>query len=84
MKKPCKECNGTGDGDGKFNHCTVCNGYGSFDWLQEIFGHKGVYVKPGVYMAKEDSEFNVTVPTGGVTIIFPDGIRNEDGEVEFW
>jgi DnaJ-class molecular chaperone len=58
----CNKCSGGGSYPQKFlekedpayNHCPKCNGKGTLDWIENIMGVQGTYIKPGVYVREVD------------------------------
>ncbi len=51
-------------GDGDFN-CSKCKGKRAIDWIENIVGIKGTYIKPGVYVREIDLSEVIPVTQSG-------------------
>ena len=55
----CNKCDGVGEVIPRDSHfgtdvCPKCKGKGSLDWIENIMGLKGTYIKAGVYTQEVD------------------------------
>jgi DnaJ-class molecular chaperone len=55
----CPKCLGVGEvipkqGHFGLNVCPKCKGKGNLDWIENIMGVQGTYIKPGVYVQEVD------------------------------
>ena len=59
-EKECPACKGTGENPDAKDNCSLdlicfkCNGKGTLDWIENIVGVVGTYIKPGVYTREVD------------------------------
>ncbi len=63
-EKECPVCKGTGEiiGDCQYGDlCRKCKGKGTLDWIENIVGVSGTYIKPGVYIREVD--YSVLMPS---------------------
>jgi len=61
----CPDCDGDGEvmGDYPFSEtCPKCKGKGTLDWIENIMGVQGTYIKPGVYTQEVDYSEYITEP----------------------
>ena len=67
-EKVCSECDGDGGmgmGDYPYSDtCPKCKGKGTLDWIENIVGVDGTYIKikPGVYIKEVDYSEYITEP----------------------
>jgi len=66
----CPKCEGGGSWPQKFLditspswvRCPKCKGKGTLDWIENIMGVAGTYIKPGVYIHEVDFSDYITEP----------------------
>ena len=63
----CPKCLGVGEILPKKEHfgvntCPKCKGKGTLDWIENIVGVVGTYIKPGVYTREVDYSEYITEP----------------------
>ena len=67
-EKECPACKGTGENPDAKDNCSLdlicfkCNGKGTLDWIENIVGVVGTYIKPGVYTMEVDYSEYIAVP----------------------
>jgi rubredoxin len=64
-EKECPACEGTGRimSDYPYSEtCPKCKGKGTLDWIENIVGVVGTYIKPGVYTREVDYSEYITEP----------------------
>jgi len=53
----CNKCNGKKEFEVSstlMQRCPKCKGKGTLDWIENIIGVKGTYIKPGIYTSEVD------------------------------
>ncbi len=58
-EEECSKCLGVGEVLPEKEHfgvdvCPKCKGKGTLDWIENVVGVVGTYIKPGVYMREVD------------------------------
>jgi len=64
-EKVCSKCKGSGEVMGDYPYsdtCPKCKGKGTLDWIENIVGVDGTYIKLGVYIKEVDYSEYITEP----------------------
>ena len=86
----CPKCEGGGSWPGKFLditspswvRCPKCKGKGTLDWIENVMGVQGTYIKPGIYTREVDYSA-IIQPGEACEILTEDGsewIGEDNGE----
>ena len=61
----CSKCNGKGE-VGKEWLCSKCQGEGKLDWIENVVGKSGFYIRPGVYTKEVDLSYFLPKTLGDI------------------